>query len=87
MGVRSNGAPQKEQDLINILIRTDNNLTSTTAKSSQGQVRTAQVLNQSLQQPFVALQVLEQVLENPGETFQFWGILGQVWQKLAKFNR
>ena len=51
--------------------RTDKILNSTTAKDYQGLVRTCQVLDQSLQVPLLALQVLDQslpILGNPGDT-------------------
>ena len=57
--------------------RTDKNLNSRTAKYSQGLVRTCQVLDQSLQVPLLALQVLDQslpVLGNPGDTLPRTGI-------------
>ena len=64
--------------------RTDKNLNSRTAKYSQGLVRTCQVLDQSLQVPLLALQVLDQslpVLGNPGDTLPRTGI-----QKKSKTN-
>ena len=64
--------------------RTDKILNSRTAKDSQGLVRTCQVLDQSLQVPLLALQVLGQsllVLGNPGDTLPRTGT-----QKKSKTN-
>ena len=64
--------------------RTDKILNSRTAKDSQGLVRTCQVLDQSLQVPLLALQVLDQslpVLGNPGDTLPRTGT-----QKKSKTN-
>ena len=52
----------------NSTTRTDKILNSRTAKDSQGLVRTCQVLDQSLQVPLLALQVLT-------SPYQSWGIL------------
>ena len=67
-----------------VATRTDKILNSRTAKDSQGLVRTCQVLDQSLQVPLLALQVLDQslpVLENPGDTLPRTGT-----QKKSKTN-
>ena len=64
--------------------RTDKILNSRSAKDSQGLVRTCQVLDQSLQVPLSALQVLDQslpVLGNPGDTLPRTGT-----QKKSKTN-
>ena len=56
----------------NSTTRTDKILNSRTAKDSQGLVRTCQVLDQSLQVPLLALQVLT----SPGES---WRYAAQDW--------
>ena len=66
---------------LSIIIRctsTDKNLNSRTAKDSQGLVRSCQTMDQSLQVPLLALQVLDQslpVLRNPGDTLPRTGTL------------
>ena len=56
-----------------VVSRTDKKLNSSlrTAKDSQGRLRTCQVLNQSLNMPLLALEVLDQsltVVGNPADT-------------------
>ena len=62
---------QSRKNLHKKFLVKDDNLNSSSAKDSQGLVRTSQVLDQSLHVPLLALQVLDQslpVLGNPGDT-------------------